>query len=182
MGDAFIDNDRTLFKADIGGTYTIQQDVEPTPGKEEGFGGIRAGMEFNRALSETTEFLTTLIADENLSDTEDLRLDGVASISVTLVDGLALKTSYRMLFDNQPALLSVPLGRIGDSASITPLVDLLEDEGKTASARAFAAVALGIVADQDELPWNTILSVDLNYNAAPATLYDQAGFGILNIL
>ena len=42
---------------------------------------------------------------------------------------------------------------------------------------AFAAVALGIVADQDELPWNTILSVDLNYTAAPATLYDQAGFG-----
>jgi len=80
------------------------------------------------------------------------------------------------------ASIAQALGRIGDSASITPLIELLQDENKTASARAFAAVALGIVADQDELPWNTALSVDLNYTAAPATLYDQAGFGILNIL
>ena len=71
---------------------------------------------------------------------------------------------------------------VGDAGSIGPLVELLDDTDKTASARAFAAVALGLVCDQDELPWNTILSVDLNYSAAPATLYDQAGFGILNIL
>lgn len=80
------------------------------------------------------------------------------------------------------ASIAQALGRIGDAGSIAPLVELLQDEDKTASARAFAAVALGIVADQDELPWNTILAVDLNYTAAPATLYDQAGFGILNIL
>ena len=115
VGDAFINTDRTLFKADIGGTYTIQKDVEPTPGKKEGFGGVRANVEFTRGLSETTEFSSTLIADENLADTEDLRLDGLASISVTLVEGLALKTSYRVLFDNQPALLSVPLFDAGSN-------------------------------------------------------------------
>jgi putative salt-induced outer membrane protein YdiY len=109
VGDAWINDDRTLFKTDIGGTYTIQKDVEPTPGRDEAFGGLRANIEFNRDLTETTEFATKLVADENLADTEDLRLDWIASISVSITEGLALKTSYQMLFDNQPALLSVPL-------------------------------------------------------------------------
>ena len=55
------------------------------------------------------------MADENLADTEDLRLDWKTSISVSLVDGLALKTSYRMLFDNQPALIRVPLFDTGNN-------------------------------------------------------------------
>ena len=59
---------------------------------------------------------------------------------------------------------------------------LLENEEHTARARAFAAVALGLVADQDSLPWNTLFSVDTNYAAAPPTLFDHEGFGILNIL
>lgn len=109
VGDAFINDDRTLFKADIGGTYTIQQDVEPTPGKEEAFGGIRSNIEFRRELSETTDFETLVVADENLADTEDLRVDWKTSVSFSLTQGLALKTSFRMLFDNQPALISVPL-------------------------------------------------------------------------
>jgi putative salt-induced outer membrane protein YdiY len=109
VGDAWINDDRTLFKTDIGGTYTIQKDVEPTPGRDEAFGGLRANIEFNRDLTETTEFATKLVADENLADTEDLRLDWIASIAVSITEGLALKTSYQMLFDNQPALLSVPL-------------------------------------------------------------------------
>ena len=115
IGDAFINDDRTLFKADIGGTYTIQQDVEPTPGKDEGFGGLRSNIEFKRALSETTDFETLLVADENLRDTEDLRFDWKSSLSVSLTDGLAFKTSYRMLFDNQPALISVPLFDAGSN-------------------------------------------------------------------
>lgn len=115
VGDAFINDDRTLFKADIGGTYTIQKDVEPTPGKEDAFGGLRANIEFTRDLTETTDFGTTLIADENLADTEDLRLDWLTSISVTLTQGLALKTSYRVLFDNQPALIGVPLFDLGNN-------------------------------------------------------------------
>jgi len=109
IGDAWVNDDRTLFKTDIGATYTIQKDVEPTPGRDEGFGGIRANVELTRDLTTTTEFATLLAADENLADTEDLRLDWLASISVSITEGLALKTSYRMLFDNQPALITVPL-------------------------------------------------------------------------
>lgn len=109
FGDAWVNNETTLFKTDIGGTYTIQKDIDPTPGRGDGFGGLRATVEFNHELSETTEFETNLVADENLQNTEDFRLDLLTSLSVSLTDGLAFKTSYQILFDNDPALVGVPL-------------------------------------------------------------------------
>ena len=78
--------------------------------------------------------------------------------------------------------LAQAIGRIGDAAALPALTELIDDGERPALIRAFAAVALGLVSDRDELPWNTHLSVDANYLAAPATLYDAAGFGILNIL
>ena len=49
------------------------------------------------------------MADESLQNTDDLRLDWVASISVALTEGLAFKTSYQLLYDNDPALIGIPL-------------------------------------------------------------------------
>ena len=60
---------------------------------------------------------------------------------------------------------------------------MLEANDKTDLARGFAAAALGIVADKEDLPWNTKISVDLNYRASSSTLNDAGGgTGILNIL
>ena len=81
------------------------------------------------------------------------------------------------------ASLSSALGFIGDSRSIDPLVEMLEDKSITERARGFAAAALGIVADKEQLPWNSKISVDLNYRAATVTLNaNEAGTGIVNIL
>ncbi len=80
------------------------------------------------------------------------------------------------------ASLAQALGRIGDASAIGPLIEVLQEERHSEGARAFAAAALGIVSDGDLLPWNTIFSLDVNYAAAPPTLYDQNGFGILNLL
>jgi len=83
---------------------------------------------------------------------------------------------------NQAALSSA-LGFIGDHRSIDPLVTMLQNDGITERARGFAAVALGIVADKEDLPWNSKISVDLNYRASTSTLTDQSsGTGILDIL
>jgi len=80
------------------------------------------------------------------------------------------------------AALSSALGFIGDQRSIDPLVEMLQNKELTESARGFAAVALGIVADKEPFPWNTKIAVDLNYRASTETLNDQTGTGILNIL
>jgi HEAT repeat protein len=81
------------------------------------------------------------------------------------------------------ASISMALGFIGDHRSINPLVEMLKNDTVTAAARGFAAVALGIVADKEPLPWNTKIALDLNYRASTQTLTDTAaGTGILDIL
>jgi HEAT repeat protein len=80
------------------------------------------------------------------------------------------------------AALSSALGFIGDKRSIDPLVAMLSNKSITERARGFAAVALGIVADKEDLPWNSKIATDLNYQASTVTLNDTGGTGILNIL
>jgi HEAT repeat protein len=81
------------------------------------------------------------------------------------------------------AAISSALGFIGDARSIDPLIALLNDKQKTDLARGFAAVALGIVADKEDLPWNTKISVNINYRASTPTLTSpDVGTGILDIL
>jgi HEAT repeat protein len=81
------------------------------------------------------------------------------------------------------ASLSTALGFVGDQRSVDPLVAMLGNRELTERARAFAAVALGIVADEDLLPWNTKIALDGDYRAAPATLTDPGtGAGVLDIL
>jgi hypothetical protein len=73
------------------------------------------------------------------------------------------------------------LGFIGDRRSIAPLVDKLLDDELGGLARAFAGAALGGVCDRYELPWNTPISVGINYGANVETLTAQTA-GVLDIL
>jgi HEAT repeat protein len=74
------------------------------------------------------------------------------------------------------------LGAVGDARSIDPLIEMLGDPDVTPRARAFAAVALGIVSDKESEPWNAKLSIGVNYRANTTTLTDGRGAGILEIL
>lgn len=109
LGKTWADSETSRFKTDLGATYTIQKDVDPAPGADDGFGGLRFTGDAMRQLSESTDFLSALVVDQNVQDTEDLRADWINSLSVSLSERLAFKTSLQLLFDNQPSLLSVPL-------------------------------------------------------------------------
>lgn len=80
------------------------------------------------------------------------------------------------------ASLASGLGAIGDARSIEPLAELLGDDAASTRARAFAAVALGIIADKEDRTWNAKLSIGINYRANTVTLTDGQGAGILEIL
>jgi len=73
------------------------------------------------------------------------------------------------------------LGAIGDARSVDPLLVMLKDPRINVRGRAFAAVALGIVADKEPLPWNAKIAVGANYLAGTPTLSDGQGAGILDI-
>lgn len=78
--------------------------------------------------------------------------------------------------------IAAALGEIGDARSVEPLLTMLEDPEINVRGRAFAAVALGIVADKEPLPWNSKIAIGVNYHAATATLSDGQGGGVLDIL
>jgi HEAT repeat protein len=80
------------------------------------------------------------------------------------------------------AAVALALGRIGDARAVDPLVAMLRDRSITASARGFAAVALGDVADKELMPWSAKIAADVHYGAGTATLSDAQGAGILDIL
>ena len=121
-GKTWIDGDTGLFKTDLGVTYTIQRDVIPDPTRSDGFAGLRATIEGSRAVTSTTELASTLVLDENLNNTENFRLDWIVSIAVVLTEGLAFKTSYQMLFNNDPPLTEIPLLDIGSTPTGQVLV------------------------------------------------------------
>jgi len=107
-----------------------------------------------------------------------LGLLGDKSIVTDLITMLGEATGL-----SSQAAISSALGFIGDARSVDPLIAMLQDSGKTALARGFAAAALGIVADKEELPWNTKISVNINYKANTTTLTSpHTGNGILDIL
>lgn len=57
------------------------------------------------------------------------------------------------------------LGLIGDVGAIEPLKQIALDKAAQNITRAFACVALGIVCEKTDLPWNARISQDNNYRA-----------------
>lgn len=119
-GRTWFDSDLRRFKTDVGLTYTSQDDITPDPTVDDAFLGLRGSWDFFRQLSSTTAFDSQLIVDENLNQTDDFRADFTNSISVAMSEGLALKTSLQLLFDNLPSLIAVPLAGGGGDV-LTPL-------------------------------------------------------------
>jgi len=134
---------------------------------------IRESQEIIRNIVESSEYKPDLLKQAAIA----LGLLGDKETVPVLID--MLKSSKSLATQ---ASLASALGFIGDRRSVDPLVEMLEDTSLTETARGFAAVALGIVADKEPLPWNTKIGVDLNYRASLPTLNTQDGKGVLNIL
>ena len=79
----------------------------------------------------------------------------------------------------EASAIAKALGFIGGRDSIQPLIDMLGNKDLSA---AFAAVALGLVGDREELLWNSKISVNSNYRASVPTLTNSVGSGVLDIL
>jgi putative salt-induced outer membrane protein YdiY len=122
LGYIFLNNDRTSFRGAAGITYT-SEDYTVDDGQDGSFFGARAGWDFRRELFSNTTFTHTLLADENLEDTDDLRLDAQFGLHVAMSSKLGLKVNWRLLFDNQPALAQYDLFTpgVGGSTGLTVL-------------------------------------------------------------
>jgi putative salt-induced outer membrane protein YdiY len=109
LGRTFVQSEAARLKADVGLTYTIQKDVDPRPDANEGFGGWRVSVDGMRAVSPNAQLNSELVLNNSFEDPDDVRADWLSSLSVSINQRLALKTSLQLLWDNVPAQLSVPL-------------------------------------------------------------------------
>ena len=103
------DSERQSLHTSYGLTHTVEQDEVPDPESASRFLGLRVSSEYQREVTDNTDWRSGLVLDGNGDDTSDLRADWTNSLSVAMNEHLGLKTSFRATFDNQPSLASVPL-------------------------------------------------------------------------
>ncbi len=124
IGYRLLDTDRTSWTTDLGATVTSE---EPIVGDTDSFAGLRLTWDLGHQLTETTRLTSVLVVDENLSETEDLRVAFDNAVAVDISDVLALKTGLKLLFDNLPSLEEVDLVEVpGGPATGTVRVPLDE--------------------------------------------------------
>jgi HEAT repeat protein len=79
------------------------------------------------------------------------------------------------------ASTSNAMGYLADPGNVAPLVRILANKSNNKMVRAFAAVALGSMAENDALTWSAWIAMNMNYSATVSTLSNGSS-GILDIL
>jgi putative salt-induced outer membrane protein YdiY len=108
-GNIWLDDDRFRFRTDYSTTYTFQEDVVENPFTKTGFPGLRLSYGFWWDLTSSTDLESSLTADWNLDNTDDLRLDFTNSLPISISEALAFKPSLQLLWRNEPSLTQVAL-------------------------------------------------------------------------
>jgi putative salt-induced outer membrane protein YdiY len=108
-GNTWKDNKKVRFLTDYSFTYTFQEEVVKNPITKNEFPGLRLGYDFWWNVSTSTDFTSVFISDWNLDNTDDIRIDLLFTLPVSINEKLALKPAFRMLWRNDPALTEVPL-------------------------------------------------------------------------
>jgi hypothetical protein len=106
IGNIWYDREGFRWRTDYGISVTRQ---DPTVGDSQTFAGLRLSSDFLRKLSAATTLTNLTIADENLDDTSDLRIDSLTALAVAMSTHLAIQLSLRFLFDNVPSFLEAEL-------------------------------------------------------------------------
>lgn len=109
VSNRWLDDERQRLDTRYALTHTTEYDVvAAAPGGPVRFFGLQVSAEYRRQVGKA-EWTSALVVDENGRELADLRADWTNSATVTLSGRLALKATLRLMFDNEPSLLEVPL-------------------------------------------------------------------------
>jgi hypothetical protein len=125
VGNIWYDREDFRWRTDYGVSITQQDE---TVGDSQTFAGLRFSSDFMRKLSASTTATNLTIADENLDDTSDLRIDSLTGLEVAMSSHLAIKVSLRLLFDNVPSFLEAELLTPGSGLPTGILVPVQAEE------------------------------------------------------
>ena len=127
-GNTWSDRDDLKFNTNYGVTYTFEEDVVSNPFLNANFPGLRFSYDLWWQITKTTEFASVLITDWNLDNTNDIRVDFLNELPITIVGQLKFKPALQVFWRNDPALaevdLTAPDGTPTDSKVVVPLEEL----------------------------------------------------------
>ncbi|MEJ2105261.1 MAG: DUF481 domain-containing protein [Ignavibacteriaceae bacterium] len=109
IGNKWVDYENVRFKTDYSFTYTFQKDVVENPITKTNFPGVRFSYDFWYNLTSSTDFESIFIADWNLDNTKDVRIDFTNSLPIQISEIFTLKPSLQLLWRNDPALTAIDL-------------------------------------------------------------------------
>jgi len=109
VGNIWFDTDDVKFRTDYGASYTDQEDVVEDPMKDGKYFGARFSWDYENKLTTTTTYKNELSANANLETSSDWRAMMLNAVSVSINSRLALKVSYTVNYENEPASEDVPL-------------------------------------------------------------------------
>ncbi len=126
-GNTILDDAKHTLRTNYGLTTTYQKDVASDPSRSDWFGGLRFGYNYDLTVTETAQFESTGILDSAFDDFEDIRINWLNSLSVSISQLLALKAGLLLQWDNTPSLTEVPLENpLGTPTGETVFVPLEE--------------------------------------------------------
>jgi len=106
-------------------TYTFQEDVDPDPTRDDSFAGLRGTLDHRHRLTTGTRLEVKWVVDANAQEWNDVRGNLSQSVSASLSDRLALKTTLQFIVDNEPPSRRIPLVDAGGEPTgttvLTPL-------------------------------------------------------------
>ena len=111
VGYIWENRENARFSTGVAGTFTSQDDVIDDPETEDQFAGVQFNADGERRFGDQYQHLyaSTLVVDQNLQDTDDLRFNWDNSLAVAMTRRLALRVGVVLAFDNLPQLVEFPL-------------------------------------------------------------------------
>lgn len=112
VGYKFVDAPRHLLKGEAGVDFTREDplgDSDPTvPGSDalatKDYASLRLFLGYEFKISETAKLTEDLNLVDNLDTTSDWRATSVTAVTASMTSNLAIKVSYTVLYDNEPAV------------------------------------------------------------------------------
>lgn len=109
VGNTWIDTERRRFRTNYAITYTNEENVVEVDDFDDRYFGLGLSAEFMQKIGESTTYDHVTLINENLEETDDIRVNMTNSVAVSINSNLALKASLQFLYDNEPAFEELAL-------------------------------------------------------------------------
>ncbi len=107
VGNLWIAGERARWATVYDVTYTDQEDVVANPDFDGTYAGYRISSKYELKIAEASRYDNLFVADGNADESEDVRLDWINSLTVSINSGMALKVSLQLLYDNKPSFVAL---------------------------------------------------------------------------